>query len=414
MSDIFGGVIGDVASQWRKLLGIADPVQSAAKSLSPQRLSMFAAPPKLAGPSQQSPNPYGYSPYKNGQSLPSPFRSLSAGSGLPNPFGGGSSSIGIAPNPFSSPNQFRDNPFAAPNKTEPPSQANGKRESTGTGSGADLTATGDASGAQNIDGVRKWDGLAEEIGKQYGVPKEVLQAIMAIESGGDPNVGTSADGAVGLMQVVPKYWQSLADQFGGNLNDPRTALTVAAQILKQSKEKYGTWDLAAGAYLAGSPYSTATDSNGTDAQKYMQQFRDNLAALGYGQTTTTPIESSSKVIQTANQFQGQPYVWGGSDPSTGFDCSGLVQWSFGQSGVALPRTAQEQYDATTRINASDLQPGDLVFFSGTYAGGPNITHVGIYIGNGQMIDSQTAGIVVDNLSDPYWQNHLAGFGRVNG
>src|SRR5262249_19803491 len=73
-----------------------------------------------------------------------------------------------------------------------------------------------------------------------------------------------------------------------------------------------------------------------------------------------PDAASADVVTVAGGFLGRPYVWGGASPATGFDCSGLVQWSYGRVGVRLPRTAQQQYDATARVSAADLRAGDLV------------------------------------------------------
>ncbi len=116
--------------------------------------------------------------------------------------------------------------------------------------------------------------------------------------------------------------------------------------------------------------------------------------------------SSGDAISTAKQFLGRSYVWGGSNPSTGFDCSGLVQWSYKQAGVSLPRTASQQYLATQRISASEARVGDLVFFS--YGSG--IAHVGIYLGNNTMIDAQNRGVVIESLD--WWKQYLVGFGRI--
>lgn len=116
--------------------------------------------------------------------------------------------------------------------------------------------------------------------------------------------------------------------------------------------------------------------------------------------------SSGDAISTAKQFLGRSYVWGGSNPSTGFDCSGLVQWSYKQAGVSLPRTASQQYLATQRISASEARVGDLVFFS--YGSG--VAHVGIYLGNNTMIDAQNKGVVIESLD--WWNQYLVGFGRI--
>ena len=142
------------------------------------------------------------------------------------------------------------------------------------------------------------------------------------------------------------------------------------------------------------------------------------AALGatppMPQTQPLPAPVDDAVVQLAYAQLGMPYVWGGASPQTSFDCSGLVQWVYRQVGVTLPRTAQQQYNVTAPLAPDELQPGDLVFFEYTYPG-ERITHVGIYIGSGRMINAPTTGDVVRIMpifSDPYWNAHYAGAGRV--
>ncbi len=148
------------------------------------------------------------------------------------------------------------------------------------------------------------------------------------------------------------------------------------------------------ALQAATPVVQATQNNGGgELQKII---------VGSGAGTV----SSGDAISTAKQFLGRPYVWGGSNPSTGFDCSGLVQWSYKQAGVSLPRTASQQYLATQRVSASEARVGDLVFFS--YGSG--VAHVGIYLGNNTMIDAQNNGVVIESLD--WWNQYLVGFGRI--
>ena len=90
-----------------------------------------------------------------------------------------------------------------------------------------------------------------------------------------------------------------------------------------------------------------------------------------------------------------------------------MQWGYGTQGIKLPRTAQQQYDATKRISKSNLQPGDLVFFKGTYNSGTYITHVGMYIGNNTFYNaSSSKGVSAARLDNSYWSQHIAGYGRI--
>lgn len=118
------------------------------------------------------------------------------------------------------------------------------------------------------------------------------------------------------------------------------------------------------------------------------------------------------VLQFAKAELGQPYVWGGSEPG-GFDCSGLVQYVFDKAGIKLPRTAQEQYDATRKVGPGEsLLPGMLVFFGSSAS---DITHVGIYLGEGKLLDAPHTGadVRVENtptqIGASYGADKLIGF-----
>ena len=132
--------------------------------------------------------------------------------------------------------------------------------------------------------------------------------------------------------------------------------------------------------------------------------------------TTDPIGGNGDVaalFAEAERYLGYPYVWGGSSPSTSFDCSGFVCYVLTHSGYCnMPRTtAQGIYNQCTHISASEARAGDIIFFTGTYNSGNPVTHVGIYAGNGQMIHCGDP-IKYTSINTPYWQNHFYAFGRV--
>lgn len=124
--------------------------------------------------------------------------------------------------------------------------------------------------------------------------------------------------------------------------------------------------------------------------------------------------SVQALMEEAAKYLGFPYVWGGSSPSTSFDCSGFVCWVFTNSGVHnLSRTtAQGIYDQCTPVSASDAKAGDIIFFTGTYNSAGAVSHVGIYCGNGTMIHCGDP-ISYASINSPYWQSHFYSFGRLN-
>ena len=122
-------------------------------------------------------------------------------------------------------------------------------------------------------------------------------------------------------------------------------------------------------------------------------------------------EAAQRLLEEAAKYLGTPYVWGGYAPG-GFDCSGFVSYCLTHSGVKNTGrlTAQGLYDICTPVSQSDAQPGDLIFFTGTYDAGVPVTHIGIYVGNGQMIHCGHP-VQYTSINSPYWQSHFYGFGR---
>ena len=123
--------------------------------------------------------------------------------------------------------------------------------------------------------------------------------------------------------------------------------------------------------------------------------------------------SFKALITEAEKYLGWPYVWGGSSPSTSFDCSGFVCWVYTASGVHnLPRTtATGIYNQCTVISKSEAKPGDLVFFTKTYDCDGPVSHIGIYVGNGMMIHAGSP-IKYASIETSYWQEHFYAFGRL--
>lgn len=120
-------------------------------------------------------------------------------------------------------------------------------------------------------------------------------------------------------------------------------------------------------------------------------------------------DKGSEIFNIAQEFLGVPYRYGGGDPS-GFDCSGLVQFSHFNAGISVPRTASAQYKAAHPITRSELKPGDVIFFRVNWR---KISHVGIYAGQGKFIHAPSSGkqVKISSLNEPYWQKRMVKTGR---
>ena len=172
--------------------------------------------------------------------------------------------------------------------------------------------------------------------------------------------------------------------------------------------------------------------SGDDLDRYdiLQETQGNRpelfggASVGYGSDGSgeagidyeVPAEALSDpefaaMLEEAEKYLGTPYVWGGSSPETGFDCSGYVCWVLNQSGWDVGRTtANGLWQQAAKVSEHEAKPGDLVFFQGTYDT-PGASHVGLYVGDGMMISAGDP-IKYSNIHSSYWDDHLLGFGRI--
>lgn len=132
---------------------------------------------------------------------------------------------------------------------------------------------------------------------------------------------------------------------------------------------------------------------------------------GEAGVASTPAQSAlgERVVKLVQQQIGAPYVYGGDTPR-GFDCSGLVEFVYGQTGVRLPRTAEGQFNATPRVTLATLRPGDILFFRSDSG---NLMHVGVYIGSHWFVHAPDSGKAVETarLDSAYWKGHYLGAGR---
>jgi murein DD-endopeptidase len=126
--------------------------------------------------------------------------------------------------------------------------------------------------------------------------------------------------------------------------------------------------------------------------------------------STLKPDVSAQAATHAAKMVGKPYRYGGSSPA-GFDCSGLVQYSYRQAGIALPRSTDEQRSASRSVKIADLRRGDLLFFNQE---GKKYGHLGMYIGDGKFVHAPSSGKAVrsDRLDSPYWKKHLSEARRI--
>ena len=125
---------------------------------------------------------------------------------------------------------------------------------------------------------------------------------------------------------------------------------------------------------------------------------------------SAPIETAL-AASIAQQQIGVRYRFGGTTPSTGFDCSGLVHYSYSQAGLPVPRTSRDQFRAARKIALDEAQPGDIVFFQDQ----EKLSHVGIYLGNRRFVHAPSSGktVSVARIDTPYYQEHLVAVGRLH-
>ncbi|MCM2534652.1 lysozyme family protein [Neobacillus pocheonensis] len=288
--------------------------------------------------------------------------------------------------------------------------------------------------------IAQWKGLVSEYTTRYGIPEytDFLLALMYQELGNSETLD--------IMQSSES-----AGLPPNSIQDPVMSVNLGVQhfksVLEQGQKAGVDFATIIQSYNFGSGYINFIASNGGKhsvelAQKfslskttvlgsscsdwrapycygdytYAQKVMKNLIPLGIsvGSGNVSPLgeQTFKAVISEAQKYIGWPYMWAGASPTTGFDCSGFTQWTFAKAGIKLPRTAQEQYDVSSKIPPEEAKQGDFVFYTGTYETDQYITHIGIYIGNGKMFDSDDSGIGIHDIHTPYWKSHLAGFGRV--
>jgi cell wall-associated NlpC family hydrolase len=231
-----------------------------------------------------------------------------------------------------------------------------------------------------------------------GLPWTVLAAIGTVESGnGTSNLpgvhsGANSAGAEGPMQFEPATFATYDQPVPPGGTDPPSPYDATDAVYAAAR------DLCANGAANGADLQAAVFAY-NHASWYVTEVLDLAYSYGPTQAQTVAAGTAGGIaVDWALAQVGTPYIWGGETPGVGFDCSGLVQAAYKVAGITLPRVAQEQYDATAKLGPGEpLQPGDLIFFGG---GPTDVTHVGIYIGNGQMVDAPHTGADVRVESTP--------------
>ncbi len=256
--------------------------------------------------------------------------------------------------------------------------------------------------------VLKHQPMVEKYARENGISEyvNVLLAIIQVESGGTAEDVMQSSESLGLppnsldtessIKQGCKYFASLLSSCKNQGIDD---LNVAIQSYNYGGGYVG--------YVAGNgkkhtynlAESFAREKSGGKKVTYTNPIavaKNGGWRYGYGNMFYVEVvnqylavpqvsgELAQKVMNEALKYQGWKYVYGGSNPNTSFDCSGLTQWCYGKAGISLPRTAQAQYDATQHLPLSQARAGDLVFFHSTYNAGSYVTHVGILISPTQM------------------------------
>lgn len=298
------------------------------------------------------------------------------------------------------------------------------------GGGSSSTVTGMNLSAE----VLAHQPTVEKYAKEYGISEYVsyLLAIMQVESGGTAVDVMQSSESLGLppntlgteesIKQGCKYFASLlssAESKGCDINAVIQSYNYGGGYLDYvaGNGKKHSFNLAenfsrekSGSVKVTYTNPIAVARNGGWRYNYGNMFYVELVSQ-YLTTAQFDDKTVQAVMEEALKYQGWKYVYGGSNPNTSFDCSGLVQWCYGKAGISLPRVAQDQYDVTQHIPLSQAKAGDLVFFHSTYDAGSYVTHIGIYVGNNRMYHAGDP-IGYADLTSAYWQQHLIGAGRI--
>ncbi|MCT1905127.1 lysozyme family protein [Oceanobacillus sojae] len=302
----------------------------------------------------------------------------------------------------------------------------------------DLGSSGDFQNISLSEDVLAHQQTVEKYAKAYNIDEyvPVLLAIIAVESGGNAVDVMQSSESLGLppnslnteasIEQGTKYFAELIKSAETKGVDEQTAIQAYnfgggfIDYVAKNGKAY-SFELAesfakeqAGGKKVTYSNPIAVEKNGGFRYQFGNMFYVDLLQpylTDSSESSSFDDETFQAVMEEALKYENFPYVFGGDNPNTSFDCSGLTQWVYQKAGINLPRTAQEQYEATESIPLSEAKPGDLVFFHSTYNTANYITHVGILVEDNRMYNAgDPIGYAV--LTTDFWQEHLVGAGRI--
>lgn len=282
------------------------------------------------------------------------------------------------------------------------------------------------------ENVMQYETDVSDYAEEYGIKEYVpyLLAIMEVESHGEGEDVMQSSESLGLppnslstdesIRQGVKYFSELIEAANAQECDIDTAVQAYnygagfINYVAENGNEY-TFELAqefakekSGGVVTDYANDISVAENGGWRYMYGNMFYVRLVK---SYVTIFNNEVIKNVFEEAIKYEGDDYEYGGSNPEEGFDCSGLTQWCYGQAGISLPRTAQEQYDYVDHVGLDELLPGDLVFFTKTTPSERYITHVGIYAGNDKIYEAGDP-IGYYDFTDAWHQKHAVCGGRV--
>jgi len=294
--------------------------------------------------------------------------------------------------------------------------------SASTGSGADVGSGGRGLGSSpaftdaSSYTVRSGDTLANIAGR-FGTTVSALASANHIAnpnliyvgerlsvpggSGGSSSSGSSGGGGATATPATGSYTVRSGDTLANIAARYGTSVSTLAAINHLSNPNL----IYVGEVLQVTGHASAPTSSGGSGGG----SADPTPSRGSSAPSGGESRAQAEAVRVALAQVGRPYAWGGASPSTGFDCSGLVEYAYAAAGISLPHYTVAQYQDTTRISESQLQPGDLVFYDTGSGAQPG--HVTMYIGGGRVVSSNMPGTNVQTQSIS-WDGRIMGFGRV--